>query len=164
MRTCLGVREHLKIIQNQTWWVARIINPVIIKQGMNDKMMMSVFLCNVATYTDSEQPVSPSEPALAPTLTFTSESTRWLRNISPIYWPVVQRGPKWWLIVNVLIWQLVNLGARQMVEVMMLCELFPLSARFPNTWSSASFSMEEGVGGKTLLLVSVTDILSLNKT
>lgn len=51
-----------------------------------------------------------------------------------------------------------------MVEVMMLCELFPLSARFPKTCSSASFSMEEGVGGKTLLLVSVTDILSLNKT
>ena len=50
-----------------------------------------------------------------------------------------------------------------MVEVMILCEMFPLSARLTKMCSSAIFSIEEGVGGKTLLLVSVTDTFSLNK-
>ena len=50
-----------------------------------------------------------------------------------------------------------------MVEVMMLRELFPLSARLPKTCFSAIFSTEEGVGGKTLIFVSVTDTFSLDK-
>ena len=45
----------------------------------------------------------------------------------------------------------------------MLRELFPLSARLPKTCSSAIFSTEEGVGGKTLIFVSVTDTFSLDK-
>lgn len=39
----------------------------------------------------------------------------------------------------------------------MLRELFPFSARLPKTCSSAIFSIEEGVGLKTLLFVSVTE-------
>lgn len=50
-----------------------------------------------------------------------------------------------------------------MVEVMILCEMLPLSARLPKMCSSAIFSTKERVGGKTLLLVSATDTFSLNK-
>lgn len=57
-----------------------------------------------------------------------------------------------------------NFGARQMVEVMILHELFPLSARLPKMFSSAIFSPEEGSGRKNYFFgVYNRYIFSLNK-
>lgn len=50
-----------------------------------------------------------------------------------------------------------------MVEVMILQELFPFSAKLPKMCSSAMFADEEGVGGKILISVSIAGALFLKR-
>lgn len=75
-----GGRNHLRIIQNQTWQVRGIINLVIKqkqkKQGLNDKIMMSSFLWDFVTSTSVYTLYFQHNQLYFSTLMFNIESTQ----------------------------------------------------------------------------------------